>query len=279
MSPRSFSRYSRLKWLFKPVFQCATRIIAQSQEEAERYKHITDGGVPITVSGNMKFDGLSPVTEADRQKLRLELGSPQGLILVGGSTHEGEEAPLLEVTRQLKDKGVALNLILAPRHPERFDRAAELIRQHGFRPRRFSCKETFEDGRDIYLLDAIGHLTRFYSLADLAFVGGTLVPVGGHSLVEPCAYSVPVTCGPHVHKTRDVARALVETGALTIAHNKMELEQTVSEFALNAEKRRTMGENGKVWLEKSQGAVARTLTAIEQEGVIPELVAYAEVKR
>jgi 3-deoxy-D-manno-octulosonic-acid transferase len=279
MSPRSFSRYRRLRWLFQPVFRCASQILAQSEEEANRYREITGDGVPITVTGNLKFDGLKPVTASEQESLRDQLGLGSALVLIGGSTHEGEEEPLLEAAKSLKQSGHDVRLILVPRHPERFARAAELIESHGFRTRRFSRQETLEDGRDVYLLDAIGHLMRFYAVSDIAFVGGTIITLGGHNLAEPYMYSVPAVCGPHVQKTRDVARALESAGALLIAQDAQGVMASIQSLADNAEKRHQMGASGKRWLEQSQGAVARTLSAIEKAGVIDGSALLAEAKR
>ncbi|HEY9773325.1 MAG TPA: 3-deoxy-D-manno-octulosonic acid transferase [Planktothrix sp.] len=279
MSPRSYSRYKRLSWLFSRVFGCAAQILAQSDEEAGRYRDITGSGVPITVTGNLKFDGFKPMPPAEQEALRAQLGIGNQLVLIGGSTHESEEEPLLKAARELKEKGIDARLILVPRHPERFARVAELIESYGFRARRFSRQETFADGRDVYLLDAIGHLMRFYSVADVAFVGGTIITLGGHNVAEPYTYSVPVVSGPHVQKTRDSARALESLGAMLIARDAQHVTESIVQLSGNPAQRKQMGESGKRWVEQSQGAVNRTLALIEKTGVIADSAKLAEAKR
>lgn len=266
ISPRSFKRYKQLRWLFRNVFQSAALILAQSQEEEARYRDITDGAVPIEVTGNLKFDGLSQISVEEQKELRHKLGLEGGeLVIVAGSTHEGEEAAMLRALTDLTDSGNAkVRLVLVPRHPERFDRVADMIAAHGFRARRFSKEEPLQTQKDVFLLDAIGHLTRFYSAADIAFVGGTLVKIGGHNLVEPCIYSVPVVCGPHVEKTRAVARALTAENAIMLAENEDSLLRAMRKLAADPQLRQEIGGNGRRWLEGSQGAVLRALKSLEQ---------------
>jgi len=268
LSPRSFKRYKQLRWLFKKVFQSASLILAQSKEEEGRYRELTEDQVPITVIGNLKFDGLSQISAEEQKELRHKIGL-QGseLVLIAGSTHEGEETAMLRTLTVLTDTGnTNVRLVLVPRHPERFERVAEMITAHGFEPRRFSKDEAMRNHKDVFLLDAIGHLTRFYCAADIAFVGGTLVPIGGHNLVEPCIYSVPVICGPHVEKTRDVARALQSEKALVLAANEEDLLKSIKKLAIDPQARKEVGENGRRWLEHSQGAVCRALRALEGYG-------------
>jgi 3-deoxy-D-manno-octulosonic-acid transferase len=282
ISPRSYKKYSQLKWLFRGVFQCASLILAQSQEEETRYRDITDGAVAIEVTGNLKFDGLSQISVEEQRQLRHKLGL-QGdeLVIVAGSTHEGEEAAMLRALTELTDSGNSkVRLVLVPRHPERFDRVADMIGAHGFRARRFSKEEAFAKRNDVFLLDAIGHLTRFYSAADIAFVGGTLVKIGGHNLVEPCIYSVPVVCGPHVEKTRDVARALTAENAIMLAESEDNLLKSIKKLAADPQLRQEIGDNGKRWLAGSQGAVSRALKSLEQhKGLLSGSAKLAESQR
>jgi len=271
ISPRSFKTYKQWQWLFRNVFRSAALILAQSREEETRYRDITGGAVPITVTGNLKFDGLAEISPEEQKELRRKLGLHGGeLVIVAGSTHEGEETAMLRAHTQLTDSGnTNARLVLVPRHPERFERVADMISAHGFRPRRFSKEESAQDYKDVFLLDAIGHLTRFYSAADIAFVGGTLVKIGGHNLVEPCIYSVPVVCGPHVEKTRDVARALASENAIMLAENEDDLLKSIKKLAVNPELRNQIGANGRRWLEDSQGAVLRALKTLEDfDGIL-----------
>lgn len=263
MSPRSFKSYNRFRAFFGPVLRNFHSVGVQSTSEAERYKKVAGDSLKVQVLGNIKFDGLEPITQTEQQELMKKLNLlPDELVFVAGSTHDGEETAVVNAFKKLSDpKGK--RLIIAPRHPERFDKVADIIRLAGFRPRRFSENEKFEQEGNVYLLDAIGHLAKFYSLASIAFVGGTIAPIGGHNIVEPFTYSVPVITGPHLHKTKDVADALLLHDALTVAQDDSELAQMLQLLLNDPERRKQLGRNGNEWLKESQGAVNRALEMIE----------------
>ncbi len=266
ISPRSFRRYLSLRAFFGPVLRQFQVVVAQSQADADRYRQIAGEALKIEVSGNLKFDGLTPVDALTAASLRSQLHiTDVDLVLVAGSTHSGEEAALLESYRTLSDQGTKhLRLILAPRHPERWDQVAALIESYGLQVRRATDKAHFESDKDVYLLDTIGQLFAYYSLATVAFVGGTLVPVGGHSLLEPYAYATPVVCGPHLDKTLDAAAALTAAGALTVVADRQQLTDKIDELLKNADLRHSLGLNGQSWLQTSQGATAKTLHILEE---------------
>jgi 3-deoxy-D-manno-octulosonic-acid transferase len=269
MSPRSFKGYQSLRGLIGKALSQSSLILAQSQAEAARYRDLAGEKVRIEVTGNLKFDGLEPIEESERLLLLNQLALQENdLVIVGGSTHEGEEAALLCALASLRQAGLKPKLILVPRHPERFKRAAELVAKAGFSPRLFSSGDSFTGDDDVYVLDTIGQLMRFYSLAKIAFVGGTLVAIGGHNLVEPCAYAVPVVCGPHVEKTRDVAYALSENNALLLSKNAEELTANILKLASDESYRQELGRNGLNWLASSQGAVASALAHLERFGAL-----------
>ncbi|HEY9733143.1 MAG TPA: 3-deoxy-D-manno-octulosonic acid transferase [Drouetiella sp.] len=263
MSPRSFNSYYKFRLFFAPVLRNFYAIGVQSAAEAERYRKVAGESLSVQVLGNIKFDGLNPISDLEQEKLKERLNlKPGELVFIAGSTHDGEETAVLNAFKKLPDpKGK--RLIIAPRHPERFDKVADLIRLAGFRPRRFSENEKFEQEGNVYLLDAIGHLAKFYSLATVAYVGGTLAPIGGHNVVEPFTYSVPALAGPHLHKTKDVAEALVARDALTVVQDDRELAEQVAMLFSDAKRRTRLGHNGKEWLKESQGAVNRALEMLE----------------
>ena len=267
MSPRSFKQYMSLHGLIGEALSKTSLILAQSKQEAERYRELAGAAADIRVTGNLKFDGLKPIEASERQALQKQLTlNDDDLVIVGGSTHEGEESVLLSATQALREAGLKPRLILVPRHPERFKRAADIVAKYGFSAIRFSNNDSFKSDDEVYILDTIGQLNRFYSIANIAFVGGTVAPIGGHNLVEPCAYSVPVVCGPHVHKTRDVARALVANDALLLNQDDQELIDNIVILAKDPELRKTIGANGCAFLAESQGAVKRALHYLEKFG-------------
>ncbi|MFN8554981.1 MAG: 3-deoxy-D-manno-octulosonic acid transferase [Candidatus Obscuribacterales bacterium] len=276
MSPRSFGSYYRFRTFFGPILRNFDAIGVQSTGESERYKKVAGDNLPLQVLGNIKFDGLKPISRSEQDELlnRLNL-SPDDLVFIAGSTHEGEEAAVINAFKKLPEPK-RKRLIIAPRHPERFDKVADIIRLAGFRPRRFSENEKFEQEGNVYLLDAIGHLAKFYSVATVAFVGGTLTPIGGHNIVEPLTYSVPVIAGPHLHKTKDVADALKAHNALIIVQDEKELAQQLELLFNDANLREQLGRHGNEWLKESQGAVERALIMIEKaaglNSAVPETI-------
>jgi 3-deoxy-D-manno-octulosonic-acid transferase len=263
ISPRSFKQHSRIKPITGQALSCASLIAAQTEEEAARYKFLTGGKTRIEVIGNLKFDGLKTIDKSAADALRQKLRLKDKPVFIAGSTHEGEESVILSAMKSLRNLGQQVTLIMAPRHPERFERVADLIEAAGFTVRRFSKNECIEGDDDVYLLDAIGHLVDFYSLGTIAFVGGTLVNIGGHNLLEPFAYSVPVVCGPNVEKTRDVANALKQIEALCIVEDEKQMSAKLLELMRDKALRTQMGERGRRWLDESQGAVLRAVNLLD----------------
>lgn len=266
ISPRSFERYKILSPIFSPVIERFDAIAAQSQTEAMRYVSLGASPEVVRICGNMKFDGMTPISEEQSHALRSSLGlGADDMLLVGGSTHEGEEAALLHAVKAVAEKypnGQRLRLVLAPRHPERFQRVFQVVEGAGYRVRSYSRQEAFERDNDVFVVDTIGQLMNFYSLASIAFVGGTLAPIGGHNLSEPYLYSVPVLCGPHVEKTRDVAESLSQRGALGKVENAAALAEAVINLYTSPEQRQKIGAAGKLFVDSSQGAVARTMIVL-----------------
>lgn len=266
MSPRSFKGYSRLKPFFSKVLQMVTVIGAQTESEAARYRNLGGDNLNLEILGNLKFDGLRALPEEEQvlllERLNIESGSP---VIVAGSTHEGEEEALINAWKNLRSEFPGLKLIVAPRHPERFNRVAQLIERHAMKARLFSQNGSFQSGDDIYVVDAIGHLTSMYCAASVAFVGGSLIPIGGHNLLEPYVYAVPVVCGKHIYKTRDVAQALLDNQAISIVSNQSELTVALRQLLADQSLRQERGRRGYVYLSSSQGAVRRALNMLNAQ--------------
>lgn len=288
ISPNSFKTYYSLRAFFTRVLGCYTAFGVQTESEAQRFRAISGENTSVCVLGNMKLDGLVPAPAPDIVALRNQIGlTDDDFVLVAGSTHEGEETAALNAFRRLCDEYRASSppakrprLIIAPRHPERFNRAAEIITAANFSLRRNSAGQAFDQGTDrqesarstngstaseeVYLLDSLGQLARFYGLASVAFVGGTIKNIGGHNVAEPYAYSVPVCCGPHIQKTYDVASALQAREAILIAGDTEELAGAILNLYRKPELAATLGKRGKDWIEENQGAVGRTLEFIRR---------------
>jgi 3-deoxy-D-manno-octulosonic-acid transferase len=179
-------------------------------------------------------------------------------VWVAGSTHPDEEAIVLEAHRQLRAGHPRALLILAPRHPARFTATAAAIAAKGFQYSRRSGAGS-QGPPDVLLLDSIGELLEFYAAADVAFVGGSLVPVGGHNLLEPAALGVPVVSGPEQFNSPDVARALAEQGALITVHDANELAAALASLIGDPDRRARKGDAARLAMDSHRGALAKLL--------------------
>ena len=265
MSPKSFKGYERWKFFFGPVLRRFSVIGVQSEDERSRYRAVGGTTLPVVVLGNLKYDGLVPIAPEKISALQESLGiTDDTVVIVAGSTHPGEESAMLDAySRALaspQGQNGKILLVLVPRHPERFDQVADLISQRGFALRRFSRGENVAGAdKPVFLLDTIGKLLEFYALADVAFVGGTIAPIGGHNIMEPYAFGVPVLIGPRYEKTRDSAKALLAKDAIVVCESTEDLSREMLKLLADPELRKTRGESGLKILQDSQGAVQNAL--------------------
>ena len=189
LSASRMARYRRFSALYRPLLEKLSALGAQSEDDARRFVEL---GVPaqrVEITGNVKYDLPGPDATADalREQLGLSENRP---VFVAGSTAQGEDLPLLEAFQGLRERWPDLLLVLAPRHPERTDQVEAQARSCGLRTLRYSLARTSPGEFDVLLVDSVGHLSGLYQLASAAFVGGSLVPVGGHNLLEPAAVGI-----------------------------------------------------------------------------------------
>jgi 3-deoxy-D-manno-octulosonic-acid transferase len=262
ISQRSISGYRRLRRLTAAALANVSRFAAQSQQDAERLIEIGAAAERVEVSGNMKFDvRMAPSLAEQGEAMRVAWGT-QRVVLVAGSTHEDDEKPLLEAFSRLLPTFPDALLIVVPRHPERFARAALLARQAGLRVGLRSEGISCPAETQCFVVDAMGELTHFYAAADVAFVGGSLDATGGHNVLEPAALSKPVLVGPHTANFEDITRQLLEAGAALRVADAATLEETLRKLFNAPELRDRMGRAGYVLVQNGQGAVGRTLEMI-----------------
>jgi len=267
ISDRSFSRYLRFAWFFRPVLRNLTALCMQTGEDAVRIKAIgaTTGAVHVT--GNLKYDiPLQRVTPETAALLRSEYCLPEGaFVFTAASTHEGEEEPVLDAYRALLDGGGAHFLILAPRHPERAPAVAELLRKRGL-PFRLRSSLGGEQkplaAGGVLLLDSVGELARLYGASDLVFMGGSLVPTGGHNPIEPASCGVPVLFGPHMENFREIAALFLSRGGGVQVPDRAGLEEALISLAGDAALRDIIGRQGARILQESAGATGRHLEVV-----------------
>jgi len=222
ISPRTARLYARLPGLLRDTLAANVWVGAQSAADAQRFAALGVNPSRLSVVGNLKFERTMPSEISARGAQARARYAPNRPVWTAGSTHADEEAILLAAHRLLRQTSPHALLVLAPRHPQRFDAVAAAIAAQGFRCQRRSRElppgDDDPDG-EVLLLDTLGELPEFYAAADVAFVGGSLVPAGGHNLLEPAALARPVLAGPALFAAPDVAQALREAGALTIVQD------------------------------------------------------------
>jgi 3-deoxy-D-manno-octulosonic-acid transferase len=268
ISDRSWPRYRRLRALWKPFLERLSRVLAQSETDAERLKAIGCSLERVTVAGNLKFDVRAAV-EAEATRL-LKALAPTLRLVVAGSTLEGEEAVLVEAWPRLLEADPQLALILAPRHPERFGAVAALLNRAGIHwvKRSDWRSQPAEAGKpllpgEIVLLDTIGELASVYSLAAVAFVGGSLIPAGGHNPLEPAQFGVPIVMGPHYANFRAITDDLRAHQALRIAA-KETLAVTLINLLIDTASANAMGERARQIFNRQAGATGRCVDALRE---------------
>jgi 3-deoxy-D-manno-octulosonic-acid transferase len=261
VSPRSVARYRLLVGLFREALSHGIVIAAQSDGDAERFLSIGANPQHTHVLGNIKFDLELPASvAADGRKLRIQYAGSRP-VWIAGSTHAGEEDILLDAHVRLTSRLDAL-LVVVPRHPNRFDEVAANLRRRGLNFVRRSRDVAAEPATQVLLVDTLGELVTFYAAADVAFVGGSLVPIGGHNLLEPAALGLPILTGPSTVNAEDIARLLVEVGAAYTVHDAAELTEQLARLLRDPQARREAGDRGRSTVEANRGALERLLTLI-----------------
>ncbi len=263
ISDRSWPRYRRMKLLWQPILRRLSRVLAQSETDAKRLRAIGCERNQLSVAGNLKFDVRAAV-EADATRVLKNLAA--GLrIIVAGSTLEGEEAALLQAWPQLLAADPQLALVIAPRHPERFTAVTTLLSQSGVSWTKRSDWKSQPPGKiepgQIVLLDTIGELASIYSLAAVAFVGGSIVLAGGHNPLEPAQFGVPIIMGPNYANFRTITEDLLAHDALRIVSGD-KLAATLIELLANRSEAEAMGGRARHIFEQQAGATARCVDAI-----------------
>ena len=262
ISDRSFHRYLRVRWLMRRVLADVTVFAMQSEEDARRILALGAPPARVVVTGNLKSDLVpeaEPVDAAWRE--RLGLGATDRL-WIAGSTHRGEEAIVLDVFLRARARCPGLGLLLAPRHPERAGEVEDLIRERGLVPVRRSRLPDGHAPGAVVILDTVGELAALYGVAEVVFVGGSLVPIGGHNVLEPAMRGKPVLYGPHTSNFREGAERLQRSGGGIVVKDGLELERELSLLLEDPDLARRTGDAARAAFAGRQGAVHATLELI-----------------
>jgi 3-deoxy-D-manno-octulosonic-acid transferase len=261
LSPGSFAGYRRVAGRLRKLLAPLAMVLARTEADAERFAGLNVPRERIVVSGNVKYD-----LQADQRPLEWEEEirrvAGDRSILVAGSTMEGEEAQILDAMADLDANGSTPFLILAPRHPERFDTVAQLLADRGLVSSRRSSGDAIPSDADAFLIDTIGELARSYRLATLAFIGGSLVPTGGHNPLEPAVWGVPVLSGPHVFNFDEVYDEMTQAGGARLVEDGAELRVAMAAWLDEPDFAIAAGNAGREVVERNRGATARTVSAL-----------------
>ena len=272
ISDKSYQGYQRIKFFMKKVFNLVDMFCVQTTVDAKRLEDLGVSPEKIKVTGNMKFD-LNGISEAKinlkdyRDKLAL---AENEMLFIAASTHAQEEEIILEVYKKLLLEFKDLRLLLAPRHPERSKEVGELVKKYGFenfylsgaQPKANSPQPTAQ--RNVFILDSIGQLMNYYAIADIVFVGGSLIEKGGHNILEPAALSKPIIFGPYMHNFREITGLFLENSACMQINNAQELFQAVKDLLNDPAKRQALGDAGNKIILANQGATKRNLECIKE---------------
>jgi 3-deoxy-D-manno-octulosonic-acid transferase len=263
LSERSLRGYRPARGLVRAALRCVSQISAQSRTDAARYRMLGAPADKVVVSGNLKFD--MPVPEGAQEHgeaMRLQWGALRP-VWMAASTHEGEELAVLEAHLEVLTRLPDALLLLAPRHPDRFRLVEHLVRNLGFSAGTRSADGVPVTGQQVFVIDAMGELMPFFAASDLAFVGGSLVPIGGHNVLEPAALSRPVLVGPHTFNFDDITQILIREGGARRVARSEELGAAVLQLLRDPAALETMGRCAREVFDSQRGAVPRVMGLID----------------
>ena len=263
ISPKSVDSYRKLLPLFKETLSHGIVIAAQSKADAERFVSLGASQERTRITGNIKFDiELPEGIEELGGELRRDL-FPNRPVWIAASTHDKEEGMILDAHQRLLLQHQDLLLILVPRHPQRFSVVRELLEKRGLPTVLRTEQRPCAPDTLVFLGDTMGEVTLFYAASDIAFVGGSLVPIGGHNLLEPAALGIPIITGPYVFNAQEIADSFLDDAACCMVENPDELVATVDRLLSNLDDARELGTNGLNILTNNRGALKRLLELIE----------------
>jgi 3-deoxy-D-manno-octulosonic-acid transferase len=270
ISYRSFPRYRLVRPMFKRVLADIDAFCVQGEETQRRLIELGADPARVTVTGSLKFDALEEMPAAaagagrGRERvLRFFRISPQRPVLVAGSTLRGEEEAVIRAFNRVRTASPGALLVLAARHPERFDEVERLCRHEGLATvRRSTLPIDAEPRADAVVLDTIGELAQLYQIATAVFVGGSLVPAGGHNILEPALFGKPIVFGPNMQNFAEIAEEFLANGAAVQVRSDRDLEATVVALMNDPVRRARLGAAARALIDANRGAKDRTLAVI-----------------
>jgi 3-deoxy-D-manno-octulosonic-acid transferase len=263
LSERSASGYRRFSSLAREMLEGVSYIAAQGERDAERLIALGADPARLSVTGSVKFDvHIPPSLREEAASLRRRFGSGRS-VWIAASTHDGEERMVLEAFSRVRKLIPEAALIIVPRHPERFGVAEALVKRGGWSySLRSKAQPSLEDV-DVLVGDTMGELQMMYAASDVAFVGGSLVPVGGHNMLEPAALGIPVIIGSHVFNFQEIGERLLELGVARQVAGPVELAKAVTELLKDPNQRHNVGEAAKRFVEQNRGARDKVVAMVD----------------
>ncbi len=255
LSEKSAKGYARLGSFMATTLADISHVCAQTKNSADRFIRLGLAANKVSVPGNIKFDMAVPAYFHEQAEVIRRDGFQQRPSWIAASTHAGEDEKVLTAFVEIKKQFPHCLLVLVPRHPERFNEVAKLCEKLGFSVTRRSEQGGTQVANDIFLLDTLGELRLYYATVDVAFVGGSLVPTGGHNMLEPAALAIPVLFGPFVHNFTEISERLLSKKAAIQVSDEQMLAQQVINLLQHSEQRDLMGSAGRAFVEQNQGAV------------------------
>jgi 3-deoxy-D-manno-octulosonic-acid transferase len=267
VSKRSFARYTLIRRFFRRVLDDVDRFCMQSEEAAQRIVALGADPARVVVTGSLKFDSLDwpgvPHGQSRDRVLRYFRLSPGRPVVMAASTLRGEDLAAFEAFRRVQARWPDALLVVAPRHPERFDEVTRQAAEEGFRVvRRTSLPVDQSPDADVVVLDTIGELARLYQIASVVFVGGSLVDAGGHNILEPAMFGKPIVFGPHMHNFAEISAEFLRGGAAVQVSSTRELGETFVALVGDGVRRASIGAAARAIVEGNRGAKARTMAVV-----------------
>jgi 3-deoxy-D-manno-octulosonic-acid transferase len=280
LADKSFNNYKRAYFFFHWIFSKISLVLAQTPEDSRKFLSLNVSPEKVFMTGNIKFAVLPSSKKDQNPDLKRSIGFDYGdLVIIAASTHAGEEAAVLSMYQELRLEHPDLRLAIAPRNPDRFSVVEELIssaaKLEAVRYSQTPFKRKNEDNKllkseDVLLIDTIGDLMNFFAISDIAFIGGTLADdVGGHNVLEPAAFALPVVVGPFYYKNTDIVEQMEKAGALEVVESKLELKEFIELLLESKERRVIMGSQAyKIVTENRK--ILKTVTDKLNEFIVKE---------
>ncbi|USE35124.1 lipid IV(A) 3-deoxy-D-manno-octulosonic acid transferase [Endozoicomonas sp. SCSIO W0465] len=267
LSERSAKGYERFSYLTRPMLEHIAMVAAQNSETGRRFLALGLPNKQLEVTGSIKFDldvssEIITTGQALRQTWQQGMGSDIR-ILVAASTHEGEDQQVLDAFKTILAESPEVRLLLVPRHPERFDSVHQLIRDNQFPVVRHSRGTQPSEKTRVILGDTMGEMMKLFAASDIAFVGGSLVPTGGHNMLEPAALNLPVLSGPHVFNFAEISESLVQAGGLKIINDSGTLAQSIIRLVQDKAEYESMSRHAGAFVRDNRGALKKTLMLVD----------------